>query len=292
MNSNNSKETNYYIYLIPIILLILGLGFLFFYRTQNFSIQSTSSPTGPSPTGTSPTGPSPTGTSPTGPSPTGTSPTGPSPTGPSPVIENIEQRKLQYKKNIINSINKHNGIVVKENFIYFNNIIDMSDDSMKDYDCIGSYPEKGKINDISNVPCSKVFNPFFEGNFNLKCNSDKKWEITDYNCKTKGLTDKKDLTGKWKMLRLTDDEISGNVPINYERDLTDEEKQNERNYTIFKSFDMNTEKGKIYGDGRDIDYEYIKDVGYTVGNLFPIGMTFVDNKYDTIVGSKFFMKKI
>lgn len=262
MNSNNSKETNYYIYLIPIILLILGLGFLFFYRTQNFSIQSTSSPTGTSPTGTS------------------------------PVIDNTNQKKLQYKKNIINSINKHNGVVVKENFIYFNNIIDMSDDSMKDYDCIGSYPGKGKINDISNIPCSKVYNPFFEGDFNLKCNSDKKWEITDYNCKTKGLTDKKDLTGKWKMLRLTNDEISGNVPINYERDLTDEEKQNERNYTIFKSFDMNTEKGILYGDGRDIDYEYIKDVGYTVGNLFPIGMTFVDNKYDTIVGPKFFMKKI
>lgn len=263
MNSNNSKETNYYIYLIPIILLILGLGFLFFYRTQNFSIQSTSSPTGTSPKGTS------------------------------PVTDNTDQKKFQYKKNIINSINKDNGVVVKENFIYFNDMSVMSPNPIKDYDCIGQYPGKGKINDISNIPCSKVFNPFFEGDFNLKCNSDKIWEITDYNCKTKGLTDKKELTGKWKIVRLTNDEISGNVPINYERDLTDEEKQNERNYIIFKSFDMDTEKGKLFVDGgRDTDYEYIKDVGYTVGNLFPIGMTFVDNKYDTIVGSKFFMKKI
>ena len=250
--------------MIPVIFLILGLGILFFYRRQNFSIPSTSPPS------------------------TSTSP----PTGPSPVTNDTEQKKFQYKKNIINSINKHNGIVVKENFIQFNDMHDMSSNLIKDYDCIGVYPGKGKINDTSKVQCSKVFNPFFEGDFNLKCNSDKKWEITDYNCKTKGLTDKKDLTGKWKTIGLTRDEISGNVPINYERDLTDEEKQNERNYITFKSFDMDTEKGKMFVDGRDGDYEYIKDVGYTVGDLFPVGMTFVDNKYDTIVGSKFFMKKL
>ena len=164
----------------------------------------------------------------------------------------------------------------------------------KDYDCISDItgPGKGKINDTYNLPCSKVFNPFFEGNFNLKCNSDKKWEVTDYNCKTKGLTDKKDLTGKWKVIRLTNDERNGTVPINYERDLTDEEKNNERNYFTFKSFNMDTEKGVIFADGRDSDYKYIKDIGYTAGKSFPVGMTFVDNKYDTIVGPHFFFKKI
>lgn len=250
---NNSEETNNYIYyIVPIVFLILGL--LYFYKKSNKTVIS-------------------------------------SQTGPN-TIYNTEQKKLQYKKNIIDSINKYNGVVVKENFVNFNDTFDMSDPSMKDYDCIGNYLGKGKINDNSKIPCSKVFNPFFEGDFNVKCNSDKKWEVTDYNCKTKGLTDKKDLTGKWKMIRLTDDEISGKEPINYERDLTDEEKQNERNYTIFKSFDMNTEKGKMSVDGKDTDYEYIKDVGYTVGNLFPVGMTFVNNNYDNIIGSKFFMKKI
>ena len=264
---NNSEETNNYIYyIVPILFLILGLGLGFLYFYKKYKTGIIQSPIIPSPTGPSPTGPN--------------------------TIYNTEQKKLQYKKNIIDSINKYNGIVVKENFVNFNDIHDTSDPSMIDYDCNGRFPGKGKINDNSKIPCSKVFNPFFEGDFNIKCNSDKKWEVTDFNCKSKGLTDKKDLTGKWKTILLTDDERSGNKPINYERDLTDEEKQNERNYTTFKSFDMNTEKGILFGDGRDIDYEYIKDIGYTVGKLFPVGMTFVNNNYDNIVGSHFFLKKI
>ena len=250
------ETSNNYIYFILFIFLIIGLGLGFVFYKKKSGTSNTNTP-------------------------------------PSK-IDN-EKRKLEYKKNIINSINKRNGIVTKENFVDFNNIITtQTPGSVKqNYDCNGIYTGEGKINDNIVVPCSKVFNPFFEGNFNLKCNSDKKWEVIDYNCKTKGLTEKHDLTGKWKAIRLSPNEKTGDVPINYERDLNDEEKLNERNYIVYKSFDDNTENGTLAADGRDnIEYQYIKDVGYTVGNLFPIGMTFVDNKYNTLVGSNFFMKKI
>jgi hypothetical protein len=226
-----------------------------------------------------------------------------------------KEKLLEYKKNIIKKTNEHNGIVSKENFIDFNNIIKKStvkdyngnvskenfvdfnsygiDNSpIKDYDCNGPFSDKGKINDVKNVSCSKVFNPFFKGDFTIKCNTDKKWEVTNYNCETKGLIEKKDLTGKWKLIRLTDDEKNGIVPIDYNRDMSDEEKLDERNYITFKSFDPVTGKGKMFVDGRDIDYEYINSVGYTVGDLFPIGMTFVNNDYNIIVGSRFFFKKL
>lgn len=151
---------------------------------------------------------------------------------------------------------------------------------------------KGKIGDKNEVLCSEVFNPFFEGKFNVKCNKDKKWEVTDYNCKSKGIIEKKDITGNWQAIKLTDDEEKGIVPTDYQRSLSDTEKQNPDNFINFKSFDMNTEKGVMYADRRDIDYEYIPEIGYTIGNIFPVGMTFVDNNYNKIVGPKFFMKKV
>jgi hypothetical protein len=259
-SSENTQNSINMIYIVPIVLLVIGILIFFYIKKKNSNnISSTSS------------------------------------TSSNSNNENDIKKQKLYKENIIKSINEYNGIKSKENFYNFNNIIVSPDSPVNPYegfDCLSTVAGNGKINDTKDVSCSTVFNPFFEGNFSLKCNLDKKWEVIDYNCKTKGLTDKKDLTGKWKILPLTQEEQNGSVPINYDRELSEEEKNNPRNYIIFKNFNMDTEKGVSYVDGKDLDYEYIKNIGYTFGNLFPVGMTFVDNNYDKIVGSKFYIKKI
>jgi hypothetical protein len=214
---------------------------------------------------------------------------------PSTLTNNDKLKLANYKKKIIEEINRTSR--VNEPFIDFNN--KSVDTRITDYvptkcESLHVGLENGAVNEEKIVKCSNIFpltDKYMDGNFKVKCHDNFKWNMYEFNCNVKGIDEKIDITGNWHGFRFTDDEKNGTVPIDFNRELTEEEKNNPRNTIIIKNFNLETEKGIVYIDGRDSEIQYIKTVGYVIGT-FPIGFKFIDNgKFNILLCPGFFLKK-
>ena len=82
------------------------------------------------------------------------------------------------------------------------------------------------------------------------------------------------------------------MPIDFNRELTEEEKNNPGNSFIVKNFNLDTEKGEYNVDLKYGEIVYINTIGYTIPNVLPFGLKFYNNgNFNILLGPGAFIKK-